>query len=141
MTPLWILGAHICLASFTLVMMLAGLLWGGCFWYKERALRGKRWDTLSLRLPPLLTSEKIVRRLLQFGFVFLTIVFVTGLFLFDLRDISFSWRLVHLGVAVVCWGIYAVAVSRRLTGLRGSQILGLSMLGFISLASLFLWSS
>lgn len=141
MTYLWILGAHICLASFTLVMMLAGLLWGGLFWYKERALRGKQWDSLSLRLPSLMTSEKIVRGLLQLGFVFLTVVFVTGLFLSDVRDLSFSWRLIHLGVAVVCWGIYALAVSRRLTGLHGKKILGLSMVGFISLASLFLWSS
>lgn len=141
MTDLWILGAHICLASFTLVMMLAGLLWGGLFWYKERALRGKQWDSLSLRLPSLMASERIVRALLQFGFVFLTIVFGTGLFLSDVEEISFSWRLIHLGVAVVCWGVYAVAVSRRLTGLHGKKILGLSLLGFVSLMSLFLWSS
>ena len=141
MTNIWVLGAHICLASFTLVMMLAGLLWGGFFWYKEKLLREKRWDVLSLRLPPLLTSEKIARGLLQLGFVVLTIVFATGLFLSDLREISVSWNLFHLITAVICWGVYAFAVTRRLTGLRARKILGLSFIGFLSLLSLFLWSS
>lgn len=141
MSNFWILGAHICLATFTLIMMLAGALWGGVFWYKERAIREKRWDELSLRLPSLLTNEKIACYLLRLGFVFLTIVFVTGLFLSDFRDIGFSWRLFHLLAAIGCWGGYAFVVTRRLTGLHGKKILMVSFFGLFSLVSLFLWSS
>lgn len=136
----WFLMFHIVCAGVAMLFISGSFLLGIAFFLQERGLKLKKWNLLSLGLPPLLLNEIIARFWLRFGFVFLTIVLMTGVIL--LRNFSFSFKPVfHVFLALISWTFYAFALNRRWTWFGGRKILLLSFFGFVSLAITFLWNS
>ena len=113
---------------------------GLSFWLHERRLKEKKLDALTFNLPPLMLNEKLALNLLKIGFVFLTLVLISGSMLLSHVVLSIGQRAWHIAFAIVAWTVYALVLNRHWTGVRGKKILLLSFLGFASLAALILWN-
>jgi len=136
----WLLLSHILFAALTLLLMLGSSLLGCVFLIHEQRLKSKKLDSLSQSLPPLLLNEQKAFQWLRFGFISLTLVLITGSFLFQQMATSFPKGIFHIVLALIAWILYAVVLNRRHKGLHGRKILLLSFLGFLSLIGLYLWN-
>ena len=104
----------------------------------ERALHGspanRHFAHLITSLPPLLSMEAVLFRMLWIGFVLLTISLGTGI-LFAEEVFGRALRFDHKTVfAFISWGIFAVLLAgRHFYGWRGRQALRLTLAGFLAL--------
>ena len=136
----WFLGTHLVSALLSLVFLFGCFVLGLSFWLHERRLKEKKLDALTFNLPPLMLNEKLALNLLKIGFVFLTLVLISGSMLLSHVVLSIGQRAWHIAFAIVAWTVYALVLNRHWTGVRGKKILLLSFLGFASLAALILWN-
>jgi len=85
-------------------------------------------------LPPLLTLERLLFRLIEFGFVVLTLTLISG-FLFSESIYGKAVPFTHMTVfGLASWGIFAaLLVGRRLRGWRGRRAIWWTLAGFVSL--------
>lgn len=100
----------------------------------ERELHRGKVTPFLAGLPPLLTMETLLFRLIQVGFVLLTATVITGVFFSEAvfgRALTFDHKTVF---AIVSWLIFAaLLVGRHLRGWRGRVALRWTMAGFVSL--------
>ncbi|MEZ5739973.1 MAG: cytochrome c biogenesis protein CcsA [Burkholderiaceae bacterium] len=84
------------------------------------------------RLPPLLTLERILFRMLAIGFVLLSLTAVSGMF-FSEEVFGRPFRLDHKTLfTLVAWGVFGLLLlGRRLWGWRGQRALRLTLAGFV----------
>lgn len=86
------------------------------------------------RLPPLLTMERLLFRMLAIGFALLTLTAVSGMFFSEEifgRPFSFDHKTV---LTLLAWAVFGVLLAgRRLWGWRGQRALRLTLAGFIVL--------
>lgn len=125
---------HILLAVAALVLCIGNLVLGISFWIQGWGLRNKKWGTLGWRFPPLLLNEKLARGCLRAGFVFLTLVLISGAFLQKAAPPA------HIFLALAAWGFYGWMLPRHPGPLSGRKMVLLSALGFVSLISAYLWN-
>ncbi|MBI4224530.1 MAG: hypothetical protein HY609_06305 [Deltaproteobacteria bacterium] len=125
---------HILLAVATLVLLIGNLVLGLSFWIQGWSLKQKKWEALSWRLPPLLLNEKWASLFLRLGFVFLTLVLISGAFL------RLEVTPAHILLALAAWGFYGWMVPKRAGTLSGRKMVLLSGLGFVSLWIAYLWN-
>lgn len=86
------------------------------------------------RLPALLTMEKLLFRLIAFGFVLLTLTVVSGvLFSEQLFGTAFKWD--HKNAfTLLSWGLFGVLLAGRFwRGWRGKMALRFTLTGFATL--------
>lgn len=138
--PSWLVFIHILFALLSLLLLLGAFILGMAFLVHEHRLKIKKWDSLTMSLPPLLLNEKQALILLRLGFSMLTLVLITGALLLGQLISFFPWQSFHLILALLAWMIYALILNRRWLGVEGRKIVLLSFLGFVSLAALFLWN-
>lgn len=131
---------HIFFATLGFVFMSGTFLQGLLFFYHERRLKLKRWDPSLTYLPSLLLNEKWALLLLRSGFVFLTVVLITGAMLLGHQRLSVPWGLLHFNLSMISWILYAIVLQKRWLGFGGRKILLLSFLGFVSLTASLLWN-
>lgn len=90
------------------------------------------WFSLALdRLPALLTMEKILFRLIAFGFVLLTLTVLSGVvFSEQLFNKAFRWD--HKTIfTLLSWGLFGLLLAgRRWQGWRGRTALSFTLAGF-----------
>lgn len=134
-----LVAAHLFFVVLSFLFFFGGLLLGIVVWVHERKLKTKQWDSFSLSLPPLVRNEKKVVLWLRLGLVFLTLVLLSGVMLMKIQALS-ARSAVHIGLAFIFWIFYAVKVLQKKGMLRGANLLLLSLAGFVSLFSLFLWN-
>lgn len=107
----------------------------------ERRLHGGRLPALLIGLPPLLTMEKVLFRLIGTGFVLLTFTLASGiLFSEELfgRPMAFNHKTVF---GVLSWAIFAALLAgRRLYGWRGRVAMGWTLAGFAMLILAYIGS-
>jgi ABC-type uncharacterized transport system permease subunit len=98
-------------------------------------LHSARFSRLLAGLPPLLTMEALLFRLISIAFVLLTLTLVTGL-LFSETLFGQALRADHKTVfAVISWMLFGgLLVGRRLWGWRGRVALRWTLAGFVALA-------
>ena len=90
--------------------------------------------TLVADLPPLLTLEKLLFRMIQVGFVLLTLTLASGiLFSEEIFGKALLWN--HKTVfGIASWSIFgALLLGRRIKGWRGRTAIYWTLAGFISL--------
>jgi ABC-type uncharacterized transport system permease subunit len=96
---------------------------------------GKGWFANALdQLPALLTMEKLLFRLIGFGFVLLTLTVLSGVvFSEQLFGIAMRWD--HKSIfSLLSWLLFgALLVGRHLRGWRGKTALTLALAGFTTL--------
>ena len=100
----------------------------------SRQLHSARFSRLLAGLPPLLTMEALLFRLISIAFVLLTLTLVTGL-LFSETLFGQALRADHKTVfAVISWMLFGgLLVGRRLWGWRGRVALRWTLAGFVAL--------
>jgi ABC-type uncharacterized transport system permease subunit len=100
----------------------------------ERRLHHIQDTKFTVNLPPLLTLESLLFRLLGLGFALLTLTLVTGV-VFSEEIFHKPAELNHKTVfAVLSWIIYAVLLGgRRLRGWRGKLAVRWTWFGFVML--------
>ena len=85
-------------------------------------------------LPPLLTLEALLFRLITLGFILLTLTLVTGIFFSESvfgRPMPFTHKTVF---AIISWGIFAALLAgRHFYGWRGRTALRWTLIGFAAL--------
>jgi len=100
----------------------------------ERRLRQGPLPAFLQSLPPLLTMERLLFRIVAVGFVLLTLTLASGM-LFSEELFGKPLRFTHKVVfAVVAWFIFAALLAgRRIYGWRGRVALRWTLAGFLSL--------
>lgn len=85
-------------------------------------------------LPPLLTLEKLLFRMVELGFLILTLTLLTGV-LFSESIYGRAFPLTHMTVfGLASWAIYAALLSgRRIYGWRGRTAIYWTLAGFLTL--------
>ncbi|MEZ5651166.1 MAG: cytochrome c biogenesis protein CcsA [Burkholderiaceae bacterium] len=86
------------------------------------------------RLPPLLTMERLLFRLLAIGFALLTLTALSGM-LFSEEIFGRPFRFDHKTVlTLLAWAVFGLLlIGRRLWGWRGQRALRLTLTGFVVL--------
>jgi ABC-type uncharacterized transport system permease subunit len=100
----------------------------------ERRLHGGALSAPFSALPPLLTMESLLFRIIFAGFILLTLTLATG-FLFSEDLFGRPLRFEHKSVfAIASWVIFAALLAgRRLYGWRGRVALRWTLAGFLTL--------
>lgn len=136
----WLTGLHVVLAVLALIFMIGNLILGAAFFIHERSLKQKKWEALSISLPPLLPNEQKALVWLRIGFVFLTLVLLTGSMLAVKRPLAFPWEVFHVALSLLAWALYVYVLNRPWAGPEGRKILLLSLVGLVSLGGAYLWT-
>ncbi len=107
----------------------------------ERRLHGGAMPPILQRLPPLLTMEKLLFRIIAAGFVLLTLTLVSG-FIFSEDLFGKPLQLTHKTVfALLSWLIFALLLSgRKIYGWRGRMAVRWTLAGFITLVLAYIGS-
>lgn len=118
--------AHILIAILTYSLISLATIQVILYAYQEKQLKARKEPSLLLALPPLQTMEALFFKLLTAGFIMLSLTLVTGV-MFSQQ--FFSHHIVLTGAA---WCLFAYLLYRHYQhGLRGSQALKLTIVGFI----------
>jgi len=100
----------------------------------EKRLHRGRLTPLLASLPPLLTMENLLFRLIHIAFVLLTLTLATGILFSETlfgKALTFSHKTVF---AIVSWFIFAhLLAGRHFFGWRGRKALRWTMTGFVAL--------
>lgn len=85
-------------------------------------------------LPPLLTLEKLLFRMVELGFLILTLTLLSGIF-FSEAIYGRAFPLTHMTVfGIASWAIFAALLAgRRVYGWRGRTAIYWTLAGFVSL--------
>jgi ABC-type uncharacterized transport system permease subunit len=128
---------HMMVGILTYAVLMLAVVHALVLAYAEQRLHGNSTTnaigvTLIDRLPPLLTMERLLFRLLLTGFVLLTLTAVSGLF-FSEVIFGRSWRLDHKTVfTLLAWAVFgALLLGRWVRGWRGRTATRLTIIGFV----------
>ncbi|MFA7282297.1 MAG: cytochrome c biogenesis protein CcsA [Sterolibacterium sp.] len=100
----------------------------------EKSLHKGRLSPLLAGLPPLLTMETLLFRLIHTAFLLLTLTLISGIFFSETlfgKALSFNHKTIF---AILSWLIFgALLLGRHLYGWRGRQALRWTLAGFVAL--------
>ncbi len=120
------------------LLMLASFVLGILAGVQRWRLKRKDIRVLSGNLPPMVKMESGYLLLLRWGFIFLTAGLVTGMGLLLMVDRTLLLTF-HIFSALVAWLIYIyVLVSSRFSHWMGRRMVGLSLIGFFILITIFI---
>lgn len=107
----------------------------------ERQLHSARLSRTVAALPPLMTMEALLFRLIGMGFILLTVTLISGIF-FSEELFGKAFRLDHKTLfAIISWLLFgALLFGRRVWGWRGRMALRWTLAGFSALLLAYLGS-
>lgn len=107
----------------------------------ERHLHSRPLSTLLQRLPPLLTMEHLLFRILWAGFILLTLTLASGMLFSEEifgQALQFSHKILF---ALISWAIYAALLAgRQVYGWRGRTAIRWTLSGFAVLLMAYIGS-
>jgi ABC-type uncharacterized transport system permease subunit len=124
---------HLALAMIAYGLFVIALLHAALMAVAERQLHG-RGSLAIANLPPLLTLEKLLFRVIGAALVFLTLTLITG-FVFAETLFGRAMRFDHKSLfAILSWGTFGLLLAGRwLYGWRGRTALRWTLAGFLML--------
>ncbi len=100
----------------------------------EKRLHSGRVSPLMVSLPPLMTMESMLFRLIHVAFLLLTLTVISGVFFAELlfgKPLPLDHKTIF---AIIAWFIFAaLLLGRHLRGWRGRQALRWTLAGFVAL--------
>lgn len=137
--PLLPLHIAVALAGLAAFGVAAGI--GAVYLLMERQVKGKHFGLLFSRLPPLQTLDELNRWLVVWGFLALSITFVTGAFFASgVPGVYWQWEWKEVGT-LAAWLMFAALLAARFfAGWRGRKVAMLTMAGFTLVLVSFLTS-
>jgi ABC-type uncharacterized transport system permease subunit len=134
-----LLPLHITVALLGLAAFAVATGVGVVYLLMERQVKGKKFGLLFSRLPPLQVLDELNRWLVVWGFVALSVTFVSGAFFASSAPgAHWSWHWKELGTAAA-WVVFATVLgARSFAGWRGRKVAMLTMAGFALVLGSFL---
>jgi ABC-type uncharacterized transport system permease subunit len=125
----------LCVVGIYLIVAVQALLLA----LQDHLLRARPAAGIVKTLPPLEAMELWLFRLLLLGFIFLSLIIVSGVVLFHAKHTA---RLVQHGLlAVVCWAVFAaLLLGQQLLGWRGQTAIRWTLSGLVLLLLCY-WGS
>ena len=135
----WAFDAHIFVAMLAYSLFTIATLHAGLMSLVEKRLHHAAVPPLLQSLPPLLTMEKLLFRLIAAGFILLTMTLVSGMVFSD-QIFGRPWQLNHkMLFGFVSWGVFAVLLmGHHFHGWRGRIAVRWTMSGFVFLMLAYL---
>lgn len=132
---------HVLVAMLAYSLFTIAALHAGLMSLVEKRLHHAKLPKVLRNLPPLLTMESLLFRVIGVGFVLLTITVVSGM-LFSEHIFGHAWQFNHKVLfGLVSWFVFAVLLwGHRFHGWRGRTAVVWTMIGFGSLALAYLGS-
>lgn len=138
-TQLGLFRAHLLLSLLAYSLFTIASLQALMISALERRLHGNALPTFLQQLPPLLSLETLLFRLLGLGFILLTLSLATGMIFSEEltgKPLQFTHKILF---GVLSWIIFAsLLVGRHLRGWRGRVALRWTLSGFIALVLAYL---
>jgi ABC-type uncharacterized transport system permease subunit len=127
----WVFDAHILAAMLAYSLFTIAALHAGLMSLAENNLHKARQPGLLKNLPPLLTMEKLLFRIIAAGFVLLTLTLVSGS-IFSEQIFGKAWQFNHKVLfGYVSWVVFGVLLAgHHYYGWRGRKAVALTMSGF-----------
>ena len=127
----WVLDAHVLVAMLAYSLFIIAALHAGLMSLVERNLHKARVPGLLKNLPPLLTMETLLFRIIAAGFVLLTLTLLSGSF-FSEQIFGKAWQFNHKVLfGFVSWAVFGVLLAgHHFYGWRGRRAVGWTMSGF-----------
>jgi ABC-type uncharacterized transport system permease subunit len=140
-TTSWIFDAHVLVAMLAYSLFTIAALHAGLMSLVENSLHKARLPTLLRNLPPLLTMEKLLFRIIVVGFALLTLTLLSGM-LFSEQIFGKAWQFNHKVLfGFISWLVFAVLLAGHfLYGWRGRTAVTWTMSGFGLLVLAYLGS-
>lgn len=127
-------GAHVLISLLSYSLFTIASLQALLMAILENRLHEGRLPRYLLSLPPLLTIERLLFRIIATGFVLLTLTLVSGMLFSEMligQPLEFNHKVVF---GIVSWCIYAALLAgRRIYGWRGPLALRWTLAGFLAL--------
>ncbi len=133
--------AHILTAMFAYSLLTIAALHAGLMSLVERKLHHANLPRMLQGLPPLLTMEILLFRIIGAGFVLLTLTLISGM-VFSEQLFGQPWKLNHkMLFGFISWTVFAVLLlGHYLRGWRGRTAVHWTMSGFVFLILAYLGS-
>jgi ABC-type uncharacterized transport system permease subunit len=126
--------AHIIVAMLAYSLLTIAVLHAGLMSLVEKRLHHAVLPAALQNLPPLLTMETLLFRVISAGFVLLTLTLVSGI-VFSEQLFGIPWRINHkMLFGFVSWGVFAVLLmGHYFYGWRGRMAIRWTVAGFVLL--------
>jgi len=135
----WMFDAHVLVAMMAYSLFTIAALHAGLMSFVEKGLHHATLPNVLKNLPPLLTMETLLFRIIGVGLVLLTLTLASGI-LFSEQIFGKPWQFSHKVLfGFISWGVFSVLMlGRTLKGWRGRTAVRwtLSGFGFLVLAYL-----
>lgn len=133
--------AHVIVAMLAYSLLTIAVLHAGLMSLVEKRLHHAVLPTALQNLPPLLTMENLLFRVITVGFVLLTLTLVSGM-VFSEELFGKPWQFSHkMLFGFLSWGVFAVLLAgHHFYGWRGRIAIRWTMSGFVFLVLAYLGS-
>lgn len=132
---------HVLVAMLAYSLFTIAALHAGLMSFVEKRLHHARLPKVFQNLPPLLTMETLLFRVIAVGFVLLTITVVSGM-LFSEHIFGHAWQFNHKTLfGMISWVVFAILlVGHHVYGWRGHTAVRWTLSGFAFLVLAYLGS-
>jgi ABC-type uncharacterized transport system permease subunit len=133
--------AHILVAMMAYSLLTIAALHALLMAFVERRLHHPAMSPALLNLPPLLTMEKLLFRIIWVGFILLTLTLISGV-VFSEEVFGQPLKFTHKTLfGFISWGVFAALLTgRQLYGWRGRIAIRWTLIGFVILLLAYLGS-
>lgn len=130
-TTSWAFDAHVLAAMLAYSLFTIAALHAGLMSLVESSLHRARMPALLRNLPPLLTMETLLFRIIGVGFVLLTLTLISGA-VFSEQIFGKAWQFNHkILFGFISWGVFGVLLTgHHFYGWRGRTAVAWTMSGF-----------
>lgn len=137
----FVLQAHILAAMFAYSLLTIAALHAGLMSLVEKSLHHATLPRMLHGLPPLLTMEILLFKILWAGFVLLSLTLISGM-VFSEQLFGQPWKLNHkMLFGFISWGVFAgLLLGHHFYGWRGRTAVHWTMSGFVFLILAYLGS-
>ena len=127
----WAFDAHVLAAMLAYSLFTIAALHAGLMSLVENSLHKAKFPVLLRNLPPLLTMETLLFRIITAGFVLLTLTLVSGS-IFSEQIFGKAWQFNHkILFGFISWMVFGVLlVGHHFYGWRGRKAVNWTMSGF-----------
>ena len=133
--------AHILVAMMAYSLLTIAALHALLMAFVERRLHHPAMSPTLLNLPPLLTMEKLLFRIIWAGFILLTLTLISGV-VFSEEVFGQPLKFTHKTLfGFISWGVFAALLTgRQLYGWRGRIAIRWTLIGFVILLLAYIGS-
>jgi ABC-type uncharacterized transport system permease subunit len=135
----WMFDTHVLVAMLAYSLFTIAALQAGLMSFVEKGLHHATLPNVLKNLPPLLTMETLLFRILGVGLVLLTLTLASGI-LFSEQIFGKPWQFSHKVLfGFISWGVFTVLMlGRTLRGWRGRTAVRWTLSGFSFLVLAYL---